>query len=366
MPWYYVEAGAQRGPFDDTKFFELVTSGVIRAETLVWREGMKDWLSYATVAGAQSPGAPPVTLAPGEALCGECGRVTPEAETVEIAGRRICATCKPAVVQRMIEGTSSGSAGLDPEEMLADLRSRGGYTLEIGSVVSRSFDVVKDNLWPSIGVRLLMWIIEAASGVIPILGVFITWVLSGMINGGTFRYFLLKVRGEGSVLNDAFSGFQAPRMKELMLAGMVVGAPAMLINLFSLGFHTFTLFQARSFESEFATTTLPVVVIAFFGFMLIAFVFAILWMPALVILADEPIHFWKALELSRRLVLQRFFTWILVYLTMFALMIVGMLALCVGIFFVMPMVSVMFAMIWDDIRKQAAEVKRSRLATGAA
>jgi len=365
MPWYYVEAGAQKGPLDDDKFIALVTGGVIRAETLVWREGMKDWQPYGVVAGVQSAGAASVPLGPGEAACGECGRAVPAAETVEIAGRRICASCKPRVVQRMIEGTSSGAAGLDPEELLADLRARGGYTIDVGSVVSRSFDVVKNNLWPSVGVRLLMWIIEVASGVVPILGVFISWVLTGMINGGTFRYFLLKVRGEGSVLNDAFAGFQAPRMKELMLAGMVVGAPAMLINLFSLGVNAVTLFQTRALESDAAAGAMPMIFIALIGFILLALVFLILWMPSLVILADEPIHFWKALELSRRLVMQRFLSWILVYLTFFALALVGMLALCVGIFFVMPMMSVMFAMIWDDIRKQAAEVKQARLAASA-
>lgn len=362
MPWYYVEAGAQKGPLEDDKFIELVTGGVIRAETLVWREGMKDWLPYGTVAGGRSSGVASVAVAPGSAQCGECGRVVPEAETVEIGGRRICASCKPSVVQRMIEGTASGAGGLDPEALLADLRSAGGYTIDIGSVVSRSFDVVKENLWPSIGVSLLMAIIAGAGGMIPFIGVFITWVLHGMVTGGTYRYFLLKVRGEGSVLNDAFSGFQAPRMKELMIAGMIVSAPSMIINLFSLSVQLISIFQMKQIDPSFESAALPALIAAIGGLGLIAFAFGLLWTPALMILSDETIGFWKALELSRRLVMQRPFSWIGLYIVMGLLSIVGVLALCVGIFFVMPMLSVMLVMVWDDIRNQAAAAKQLRAA----
>lgn len=358
MAWYYVEAGAQKGPVEDSAFLGLVANGTIRPETLVWREGMKDWASYAA---ATAPGAAGPAAVAGSAACGECGRFVPEEETVLIGGRRVCAVCKPAVVQRMIEGTSSGTGGFDPEELLADLRSRGGYTIDIGSVTSRSFDLVKDHLWPSVGVSLLMAIIAGAGGVIPFLGVFISWTLNGMVTGGTYRYFLLKVRRQGSTLNDAFTGFQAPYMKELMLAGMVVGAPAMLINLFGLGVQMLSLVQLQQSGGGLFESLMPVVVISFGALALLSIAFTVLWAPALIILADVPIGFWKALELSRRLVMQRILSWIAVYIVMFLLGIAGLLALCVGLLFVMPMLSVMFVTIWDDIRRQAAEVKQARM-----
>ena len=40
MNWYYVEAGQQAGPVDDAQLQELLGSGKIQQETLVWREGM--------------------------------------------------------------------------------------------------------------------------------------------------------------------------------------------------------------------------------------------------------------------------------------------------------------------------------------
>ena len=43
MKWYYVENGQQAGPVEDTEFPQLIQSGKLRAETLVWREGMANW-----------------------------------------------------------------------------------------------------------------------------------------------------------------------------------------------------------------------------------------------------------------------------------------------------------------------------------
>jgi hypothetical protein len=46
MNWYYVEEGQQAGPVTQAEFDALVRSGKIRADTLVWREGMAAWQAY--------------------------------------------------------------------------------------------------------------------------------------------------------------------------------------------------------------------------------------------------------------------------------------------------------------------------------
>jgi len=40
MNWYYASGGQQLGPVDEAKLQELLHTGVINAETLVWREGL--------------------------------------------------------------------------------------------------------------------------------------------------------------------------------------------------------------------------------------------------------------------------------------------------------------------------------------
>ncbi|HKQ38291.1 MAG TPA: RDD family protein [Verrucomicrobiae bacterium] len=61
MNWFYVDAGQQAGPVPDEQLDELVRSGKVRRDTLVWREGLANWQPYAQARpdGLQAPGAPP-------------------------------------------------------------------------------------------------------------------------------------------------------------------------------------------------------------------------------------------------------------------------------------------------------------------
>lgn len=57
MQWYYVLNGQRLGPIADDVFREHVQTGVIKADTLVWREGMAEWQPYGAVSS-------PLTVAP--------------------------------------------------------------------------------------------------------------------------------------------------------------------------------------------------------------------------------------------------------------------------------------------------------------
>ena len=46
MEWFYVKAGEQQGPVDEAALAELRSSGAIADNTLVWKEGMGDWIPY--------------------------------------------------------------------------------------------------------------------------------------------------------------------------------------------------------------------------------------------------------------------------------------------------------------------------------
>ncbi|MEO0452620.1 MAG: RDD family protein [Verrucomicrobiota bacterium] len=62
MSWYYAKNGEQLGPVEEAEFEELVSSGKIQSDTLVWKDGMKDWVAYGTLADVSAP--PPIS-APG-------------------------------------------------------------------------------------------------------------------------------------------------------------------------------------------------------------------------------------------------------------------------------------------------------------
>src|SRR5688500_6356560 len=68
MTWFYVDAGQQAGPVPDEQLDELVRNGKVRGDTLVWREGLANWLPYAQ---ARPEGIqPPAPLAPPPPVAG--------------------------------------------------------------------------------------------------------------------------------------------------------------------------------------------------------------------------------------------------------------------------------------------------------
>jgi len=44
MNWYYTQHGKQAGPVDDAAICELIQSGAVTRSTMVWSDGMADWL----------------------------------------------------------------------------------------------------------------------------------------------------------------------------------------------------------------------------------------------------------------------------------------------------------------------------------
>jgi uncharacterized RDD family membrane protein YckC len=113
MNWYYVDAGQQAGPVDDAGLEALVRSGKVQPETLVWREGLANWQPYREVSSAAA--AVPVGAAPAptglvlepsanQAVCAECGGLFNVEDMVPYGSIRVCANCKPILMQKLAEG----------------------------------------------------------------------------------------------------------------------------------------------------------------------------------------------------------------------------------------------------------------------
>lgn len=109
MNWYYARGDERMGPVDDVQFDELISSGAIREDTLVWHEGLADWIPLARAArptGAWGAGDPYATESfdttrPG--VCTECGLSFPVEEMVAYEHVHVCPDCKPVFFQRLRE-----------------------------------------------------------------------------------------------------------------------------------------------------------------------------------------------------------------------------------------------------------------------
>src|ERR1044071_2176076 len=101
MEWYYVEAGKQAGPVSEADFEQLIASGRIPPDALVWREGMPNWQPLrqgrpAAAFPSLPPAAPNVGSAPPVAgaapagatggtdvVCAQCGGIFPRENTIQ-------------------------------------------------------------------------------------------------------------------------------------------------------------------------------------------------------------------------------------------------------------------------------------------
>lgn len=97
MTYYYAVNGQQTGPVTEEQLRAMVASGSIPADSLIWREGMPQWLPYSSVLGAVGIGQAVVE-------CSVCHQTFPADQTIQYGTERVCAGCKPKFIQGLREG----------------------------------------------------------------------------------------------------------------------------------------------------------------------------------------------------------------------------------------------------------------------
>ena len=103
MLWYYVEGTEQKGPVDEEAFQRLIDEQTIRADTLVWREGMDEWKPWSALADHYAPSAESAEVG----VCVECGQTYPADQLVEYGDSHVCANCKDTFFQKVREGVET-------------------------------------------------------------------------------------------------------------------------------------------------------------------------------------------------------------------------------------------------------------------
>ncbi|MGE0533482.1 MAG: DUF4339 domain-containing protein [Pirellulales bacterium] len=82
--WFYAVDGRQAGPVAESMLKQLIGSGQVRPQDLVWREGMPDWQPIAQVPGLLASRPPTMSSAGGAAAVGQAGN--PYAPGTAVAG----------------------------------------------------------------------------------------------------------------------------------------------------------------------------------------------------------------------------------------------------------------------------------------
>jgi hypothetical protein len=60
--WFYASNGQQQGPYPEVQLRDLIARGTVRADTLVWSEGMSGWQKAGEIPGLMSGASRPPTM----------------------------------------------------------------------------------------------------------------------------------------------------------------------------------------------------------------------------------------------------------------------------------------------------------------
>ena len=188
--------------------------------------------------------------------------------------------------------------------------------LDIISCYERSWALLKGNFWPLVGVSVLMGLIYGVLGYSQFKGLFFASPLfGGLLSGGFYYYFLLKIRGQPTTLGDLFAGFTKAFLT-LLVASLVISL-FIFVGLFCL--------------------VLPGIYLA------VAYPFAY------ILAVDKGLGFWESMETSRKVITAQWWRVFGLLLLGIPFILLGFAALGIGIFIALPLVTGAFAYAYEDL-----------------
>jgi hypothetical protein len=216
-------------------------------------------------------------------------------------------------------GTAAGSVNVDPKAYADDLIARAGV-LSIGGCLERSWNLLKANFWPLVGSTFVLFVVMMIAQSIPLIGLLVSLLLTGVFYGGLYLYYLKKIRGQSAELGDVFSGFSLAFLP-LMLATLVSSLLTMVGLLLLI---------------------LPGIYLA------ISYAFTYM------LVIDKRLEFWAAMEVSRRVITAQWFRVFALILLGGIIAALGVIGIFIGVFVTIPILVGAVAYAYEDLCNPSA------------
>lgn len=217
--------------------------------------------------------------------------------------------------------------------------------------VSNGWSLVQTKYWMYFGICLLVILGPALLSCIPCLNIILVGPLSVALTAGVYYVVLRDMRGEPVDFSMMFKGFE--NIVPLLIVGFIQAIPSMIfqglqwvldigrivrqVSKSSGGSGNF--FQESS-DPSFALTGMMIALIIVFA--VVMFIFAIAWAItfefAVPLVIDKNLNAIDAIKLSARAGWANPGGLILLMVFEFLLALAGVIALCIGIFFIAPVI----------------------------
>ena len=212
--------------------------------------------------------------------------------------------------------------------------------IEAGDCISNGWNLVKPNYWMYFGICLIAILLISC---IPCLN----FLLIGPVLVGVYYVLLRGMQHESVDFGMMFKGFE--KFLPAMAVGLIQSLPGIIWTIVDYSFNIASIvgnlgsrggegnfYQAGGLENPIMAGISVAYVLMGLGFLFIGVIWGVLFIFALPLLAEHEIGPIEALTLSARAALSNVGGLILLILLQILLAIAGVFALCIGVFFVIP------------------------------
>jgi uncharacterized membrane protein len=200
---------------------------------------------------------------------------------------------------------------MDTPESVAATYLQRHASIDISSALSRGWMLLRDHMPVLVAATMLGWLVSIGLGFVPVLG----WIVGFILMGGLDYMFIRRIRGEEVQVGDVFAGFNAALL-DLTMAGLV---KSLLIVL------------------GFILCILPGIYLA------VGYVFAF---P---LVMDKKMDFWTAMEVSRRVVHEQWWSTFALIIVLALVAFAGFLVCGVGELITIPLASAALMYVYEDL-----------------
>ena len=205
---------------------------------------------------------------------------------------------------------------MDTAEAIAASYLQRHTSIDISRALSRGWVLVRDNMAVLAGATALGWLITVGLAFVPILG----WVVGFVLMGGLDYIFIRRIRGEAVQIGDLFDGFNRAFL-DLTMAGLV----------------------------KWLLTTIGFILCILPGiYLAVGYVFA------LPLVIDKKMEFWTAMEVSRRVVHEHWWSTLALVIVVALVALAGFLVCGVGELITIPIASAALMYVYEDLFGTAA------------